>query len=168
MKEKQFQTELVKSAEALDGLGIKINPAWTKGVSDLYLAIRDHGAAWVECKIVKKKLKMKEGQILNADPAIQIDLTPLQRLRIKKFRAVGLVAGWCAAYQMNGEWYAIFGVDPEAFRVVPTTSNNIIMKKKGGKWDVDYLIDRLRGLCEGKCVPDEYERTKVEKIRSVK
>lgn len=143
VKETKFQTALKKSIEYEGGLGIKLNPQWTVGLPDLFLAHAGK-SVFLETKVSRRKFELKDGVVVKPkNPVVEINMTPMQRSRLKKLKSAGMHVGWCVAYQANDDWYAIFGVDPDAVGVVPTSSTNIILRGKGDKWDVVSMMERI-------------------------
>ena len=141
MKERKFQTELKKSLELDKGFAIKLNPEWSVGLPDLCI-VHDGEVAFVETKVSMKNMVIEDG-IVKKGSTIEIAMTPAQRMVLRKLQAAGATAGWCVAYRANDEWYAVYGVDPDAVRVVPTSSSNIILRGKHAKWDVPSMIRQL-------------------------
>jgi len=141
VKERKFQTELKKSLQLDGGFSIKLNPEWSVGIPDMFL-LHDGQVALIETKVSNKNLVIEDG-IVKKGSTVEILMTPKQRATLRAVQAAGGVAGWCVAYRANDEWYAVFGIDSEAVRVIPTSSTNIILKGKHSKWDVPSMIRQL-------------------------
>lgn len=105
--EKKFQTLLCDAVRAQGGYALKMSNQFMVGIPDLHLKVPGLPDAFIECKT--DQLRVSD------DAKIQLDLTEMQRLDIRKRQAAGSLAGWCLGLVTRDAMglHLWFGVDPE-------------------------------------------------------
>lgn len=119
--EKKFHTELIDTCRAAGGYGRKIQRMFIKGMPDVDLKYPCLAMRHVEVKhLVFAKMPTE----------IQVETTSLQRIEIRKMRAAGMVAGWCAFVTVGRNHYYICSMGQIYAKTVITPERLMLWDKK--------------------------------------
>lgn len=116
--EKKYHAELVDAVnDDLAGYGYKAQRGFIKGVPDVELKVP-------ELSLVKMEIKH---EVYKKVPfLLKINLTELQRLRLKKMQRAKLACGWAVFVTVDKQTWVVYSSDPDLREVETPLNPNII------------------------------------------
>lgn len=140
--ELQLQRKLIEATEKERGYGLKMSSRFLVGVPDLLLHIPGLPTVIIECKL----------EVLPSKPTtpIRVNLSPQQRVVLKKMQSAGMAAGWVVFVAnkagANPDWHwLLYGHDTSIERLDQNCLPGLATRKRGEPWPIKTIIQGLAG-----------------------